>query len=577
MRYGLLALLATVVASAGAAPASGSWGAGEDLIPAGSQAGVWPVPVMTSNSDIVALWSEDDGAGDRWQVGTWPLAGGSTRLDFAPGAGTAAAIAAGGGAAVVAYDGDASNDIHWRERPAGGAFGPLQTLDLTGSEIASNRLAVAMNAHGDVAFVWWGTAVYAAVKPAGGSFSAAVKLGDAAGFPTDFKAALSDSGELVAAWTDDTGVHAGRRSSGGQASPAQTLTGSSGTWVIDAFAMDGSGDALLVWREVDGATPTGKLALRGPGEDFAEATFPGPGMENRVPAAAAMSAAGLVTLAYHTKYGVAVYSGQFGTPLQRVHTFGSVSGNLSLAMSPGGRTVIAIDPDFYHRITAQRDGNGAFGPLEDLQSDCRNQWTPALAIDDAGRTVAGWGGGASTSSFLARGDAGPGHQGCAPAQTYSPDDAANPPPLRPDSPGSGIWGPVGSLPPVTLAHLTFGRPALSGSGATRSLKLDGTCGERCAAQGSVLVLRPNGRVIQKVWVWVDGGAEGRLAVRTKIALSPKTRAKLAGRPLEVELKLYLTDEWNRGVLRSFSARGAKVGVSAARVRRCARGRCRRRA
>src|SRR5205085_10662841 len=118
-------------------------------------------------------------------VGIWPQAGAPTREDFAAGAGTAAEIATGGGAAVVAYAGDSSNDIHWRERPAGGTFGLLQTLDLTGDEIASNHLAVAMNGHGDIAFVWAGTGIYAAVKPAGGSFSAPVKLGSEA-FPAYF-------------------------------------------------------------------------------------------------------------------------------------------------------------------------------------------------------------------------------------------------------------------------------------------------------------------------------------------------------------------------------------------------------
>jgi hypothetical protein len=570
-----LALAGAVCAfAATAAPAGASWRGAQDLIAPGAAYAGYPTPtVMTSAGDAIAAWEQDEGTGWRWRLGVWPQGGGAGSADFGQGAGPIVDLATGGGAAVAAYAGDSSYDIRWRERPPGGAFGALQTLDLTGDEIASNHLAVAMNSHGDIAFVWAGTGIYAAVKPAGGNFSAPVKLG-AEAFPADFEARLSDSGELVAAWSDDSGVYAGRRSSSGQASPEQTLSGPGGKWAIDALAMDADGHALLAWREIDGARPAGRLATRGPGEEFAAAPFPGQGLEDRVVAAASMSAGGLVTLAYHAKGGIAVYSGQFGAALQRVHTFGTVYSEVSLATSPGGRTVISIDPDFYHRLTAQRDGTGAFGPLEDLQSDCANQSTPALGIDDAGHTVAVWGDYPGSSIFLARGDDAPGHQGCAPSQSYSLADAGNPPPSG-DSPGPGFWGPVGQLPPDPLLDLKFGRPALTGSGSTRTVKLNGSCSERCYAYGSALVLRPNGRVIQKAPASADGGEQGKLAIRAPIALSQKTRSKLAGKPLEVELKLYVVDEWGRGVRRTFSVRGATVSAARARATRCARARCRR--
>src|SRR5207253_11294821 len=128
----------------------------------------------------------------------------------------------------------------------------------------------------------------------------------------------------------------------------QTLVARSGKWFIDALAMDSGGHALLVWREIDGPDSGGKLALRGPGEDFAQSAFPGVGLENGAASAATMSASGLVTLAYHARVGIAVYSGQFGEPLRRVHTFGTVYREVSLATSPAGRAVISINPDFYH-------------------------------------------------------------------------------------------------------------------------------------------------------------------------------------------------------------------------------------
>ena len=63
------------------------------------------------------------------------------------------------------------------------------------------------------------------------------------------------------------------------------------------------------------------------------------------------------------------------------------------------------------------------------------------------------------------------------------------------------------------------------------------------------------RVIQKALVLNLGDADkGTIVIRTPITLTPKMRAKLAGRPLEVEFKLRLLDEWSRVVARSFTRR-----------------------
>jgi hypothetical protein len=575
MRRSLVVLAALVAFSACAAPAAASWGAAEDLVAPGDTRAWVPQSVMTANGDVIATWIEDAGSGQRWQLGTWPQGAPGVKQDLVAAGGTGIALGTGGGAAVVAYARD-DGDVHWRERPAGGAFGAEQTLSPPSGMRASNQVAVAMNAHGDLALVWGGTGVYAAVRPAGGAFSAPVALGSAS--PFDLRAQLSDSGELVAAWIDYAGVHAGRRSSTGQASQQQDITGS-GQWAIDALAMDAGGDAVLVWRQLDGPDTSGRMALRTPGGDFAESAFPGPGVYKTIRTAATITADGLVTLAYRTEAGVAVYSGQVGATLRRLHTFHTGYFEVALATSPGGRTVIAFNTDFYHWVTAQRAGSGAFGAIEDLRPDCGYASTPVLGIDEDGRTSAAWGDSPSPSAFLARGDAGPGHQGCAPTDSYSADDAGNPPPHG--GPGGGAWAFFGPSPGPPLTALRFGRPSMTGRGPSRTIKLSGDCGERCNAFVSLAVVRPNGRVLQKWWTLIPDAPDGKLKVRTTIVLPPKLLVKLAkygaDRPVEVAVRLSVTDVWGRHVVRGLSVSGAPLRPVAkpAGLTRCARARCRR--
>jgi hypothetical protein len=557
-------------------PAAASWGPAEDLVASGATHAWLPQSVMTANGDVIASWIEDGGSGQRWQLGVWPQGASGVKQDLVQASGTDVALGTGGGAGVVAYaTGD--GDVHWRERPAGGVFGGEQTLSPPSGMRASNRVAVAMNVHGDLALVWGGAGVYAAVRPAGGAFSAPVALGSA--FPNYLRAQLSDSGELVAAWVDSAGVRAGRRSPAGQASQDEALTSSPGQWAIDALAMDANGDAVLVWRQLDGPDTSGRMALRAPGGDFTESAFPGPGVYKTIRTAATITADGLVTLAYRTETGIAVYSGQFGATLRRLHTFNTGYFEVALATSRGGRTVIAFNTDFYHWVTAQRTGSGAFGAIEDLSPDCGYGSTPALGIDDDGRTSAAWGEYPSPSAFLARGDAGPGHQGCAPADSYSADDAGNPPPGG--GPGGGRWAFFGPSPGPALTALRVGRPTMTGRGPARSIKLSAGCGERCSAFVSLAVVRPNGRVLQKWWTVIDDAPDGKLKLRTTIVLPPKLLLKLAkfglDRPVEVAVRLSVADVWGRHAVRGVNVRGAPLPkvVGQASLTRCARARCRR--
>ena len=126
--------------------------------------------------------------------------------------------------------------------------------------------------------------------------------------------------------------------------------------------------------------------------------------------------------------------------------------------------------------------------------------------------------------------------------------------------------------------MSFGRPAMTGKGPSRTLKLPVSCGEQCYANVSAAVLRPNGRVLQKWGAVTDVAYEGNLTVRITIVMPPKLILKLAkygaDRPVTVDLRVSVADWWGRRVVRGVRVRGARLPKVAgqASLTRCARAR-----
>jgi hypothetical protein len=257
-----------------------------------------------------------------------------------------------------------------------------------------------------------------------------------------------------------------------------------------------------------------------------------------------------------------VYSGAFGGPFRRLGTYsrdGGGLGEIVIATSPGGRTLVAWAGAYPHWLSAQRSSDGNLGPIEDVAPGCESMSTPDLSVDDGGHTLAFWGGYyESPETRLARGDEGPGHQGCAPESHYQ-SASMNPAPRG--GPGGGSWELplLPNAPEHVLAGLDVQTPTIAGEGATRRVSVRAKCGEECYGFGSLGIVGPKGRLLYRVRLGGAGsGAGNRLSFEQGFTMKPALRRKLAGRPLKAVLRLKFGDAWNRRVSRHFKVQGADV-------------------
>lgn len=519
---------------------------------------------ITSDGDTIAVWEERQGDTWRTMLGVFPTSGLATADELGPHINTSGLATDAAGNAVAMYTTGDDRDIRWRERPAGGTFAPPQALGLPDGDQALGA-TVAMNAHGDIAFVWGRSgSLWAAIRPAGQvSFGAPEELGPLGpGYWPEITPRLTDEGELLVVWinTVDSAerpqLQAVHRSPGGAVSAVQTIATPS-TDSSNQVASDADGRAVITWEEEPHANWFGKtkMAIRDPGGDFRPTAFPGSGPATYQPRAAGIATGGPATIAYTTPFGLRVYSGPFGGPYRRLHTYRS-GNDVRVEASPGGRTLLAWTT-YDHVVTTQRSGNGDFGPVEDLRESCAGLSLPGFQIDDAGHTAALWGGlYGSPDVILARGDSGPGHQGCVAHELYGGPDVENPPPHG--GAGGGAWVALGpsEAPDRVLGNLRLPRPKLSGTGAKRTISVRASCHELCYVFGSITIPGPNGRVLQKTTLSGAGtGAGGKLAYKQEFKLNDRVRRKLAGRALRVELRLRLGDMWNRRIARSFDLTG----------------------
>ena len=113
--------------------------------------------------------------------------------------------------------------------------------------------------------------IQAAVRPAGGSFAAAVTLSDAGVNASQPSVAIDSVGTTTAVWEQDQGglevIKARRRPSGGPFGGVQTLSDTGKTSFSPQVAANGNGHAVAAWVVYDGATSRYQLeaATRSPG------------------------------------------------------------------------------------------------------------------------------------------------------------------------------------------------------------------------------------------------------------------------------------------------------------------------
>jgi hypothetical protein len=256
-----VAALALAALSTTAAHASITVGTPVDVSAAGGTTDVFTPRVrVANNGDAVATWIRIEGSARFVQAsfregGVWSApqrvsaAGVNARLPRL-------AISRTTGSAVVTWV--RGTELQAAFRPANGTFGAVQTVSAAGEDAGAGL--VAMNDAGAAVVAWsvnppvgpTGTAhTRAAVRPAGGTFGAGVRLSPTSGpsaTPTDV--AMSPAGGALVSWRVGIGIGAGRRTSfrppGGSFGTAEQVA-DSGAGGSGDLAFDSAGNAVMVW------------------------------------------------------------------------------------------------------------------------------------------------------------------------------------------------------------------------------------------------------------------------------------------------------------------------------------------
>lgn len=408
------AALAAVAALAAAVPASAApaWLAPVSLSSPGKDAGNAVVAVDGAGR-TVALWERESPGGVSHDVqfaAREPGGSFSAPQDLSlNGSNPEVAISADGTAVAVwrhFVNPPGNYAIESSTRPAGGSFSAPVVVASLPLKAIPNGLEVAINPAGDVGVVWETrdpasdipqakcpapppvletdcpnpSFVEAAVRPAGGAFSAPTRISPPRGVAKpdetegeknerlvresaldagEGRLAIAPSGEAIGIWSYFDGEHevlqtASRPPGGSWADPA-SVAGTEGTVREPAIESDGSGDATAVWAGASGEQAAVIVASR--------------------PAA-----------------------GAFGTP-EVLSESGAQASEPRLAVGPTGVATVAwlgAAEDSIQAVT--RSPSGAFSSPVDVSEPGDLPLFPELATNAAGDTVVAWDGAAAGAS-----------------------------------------------------------------------------------------------------------------------------------------------------------------------------------
>ena len=260
-----------VLAAPAGAVAAPTW---SGQVALGAESSSAPRVSMNARGDVATASVFDDGGLGRIRVGVHPAGGSWARDTLA-----AATPILKADAPLVAIDGHGNATAAWliadrlevAYRPAGGVWGAPVTVSDPAEVPVGPDLAVDESS-GNAVLAWrsLGTAsqVVAAIRPAGGSWSAPVTLGgDPAHLADEPRAAISSGGAVVV-WTLDDGgvkrVQAAWRPSGGAWSAAVYLSDAGQTALGPHVVVDSAGGAVAAWERWDGLDFRVQAAQRAP-------------------------------------------------------------------------------------------------------------------------------------------------------------------------------------------------------------------------------------------------------------------------------------------------------------------------
>jgi hypothetical protein len=149
-----------------------------------------------------------------------------------------------------------------------------QTLSPVGQDASAQQTA--FDPGGDAVVVWRASGAHptieAAVRPAGGIFDAPQTISDPAAYSGSPDVAIDDQGDAVAVWLHFDGaslrVQAAYRPAGGSYGAPQTLSPAGYQAATPRVAMDGAGDAAIVWSISSGLSSEIQSAQAAPGGVF---------------------------------------------------------------------------------------------------------------------------------------------------------------------------------------------------------------------------------------------------------------------------------------------------------------------
>jgi hypothetical protein len=249
-------------------PAGGSFGSAQTISAAGQNA--WDAQVaFDGQGNALAIWTRSDGANARIEAAFRPVGGSFGAADVISESGQGAtepqlAFDGAGNAIAVWLRSDGTK---WRvqaaTRPAGGSFGPAETLSEAGESASTPQLAV--DPQGDALVAWeLHSSVQVASRPAGGSFGAPERISSIDHNAIGPRIAIDRQGNALAVWWDQdatrTVTAVAMRPAGGSFGAPQAISDSGVEQLSPRVAFDDEGNAAATWRRFDGTTHFAEVA-----------------------------------------------------------------------------------------------------------------------------------------------------------------------------------------------------------------------------------------------------------------------------------------------------------------------------
>jgi hypothetical protein len=308
----------------------------------------------------------------------------------------------GDGVAVWVRSDGSNNRIEAAVRPAGGTFSAPKFISDPGQHANSPLLTI--DSQGNAIAAWIrsdGThdRVQTAIMPAGGNFGAPQTISDAAADATDMSLASDPNGNaLVTYERNNDVVTSSFRPAGGSFQDPKTVSSPDTTLPFAAF--DANGNAIVAWTGFDGSHTRAVVSFRPLGGDFSPQQFISPAGEDVNEVRIAMDPSGNTLclfdryIAPHVTVGASFRpaGGGFGGTV-------SISENSQDAFLPGAAfdangNAVAVwtrsDGSDSRIQAAFRPAGGSFEPAKDISPTGENASSPSVAMNPSGDAIVIW-------------------------------------------------------------------------------------------------------------------------------------------------------------------------------------------